>query len=47
MAIFASETKTRHTLVPTFGTTYGLLPGTHSSMVQQQVVIDDLFVQQT
>ena len=45
MAIFASETKTRHTLVPTFVTTYGLLPGTHSSMVQQQVVMDDLFVQ--
>lgn len=43
MAIFAAETKTRHTLVPTFVTTYGLMPGSHSSMIQQQVVMDDLF----
>ena len=43
MAIFREETKTRKTLLTTFVTTYGVKPGIHAGVVQQEVVIDDLF----
>ena len=43
MAIFREETKTRKTLLTTFVTTFGIRPGIHAGIVQQQVTLDDLF----
>ena len=43
MAIFREETKTRKTLLTTFVTTFGVKPGIHASIVQQQVTLDELF----
>ena len=43
MAIFREETKTRKTLLTTFVTTFGVRPGIHAGIVQQQVILDDLF----
>ena len=43
MAIFREESKTRKSLSLTMITTYGILPGLHSSIVQNEVVLDDLF----
>ena len=44
MALFKAETKTRKSLMTTFVTTYGVLHGIHSGIVQSEVVMDDLFV---
>ena len=43
MAIFRAETKTRKSLVTTMVTTYGVVRGLHSGIVQSEVVMDDLF----
>lgn len=43
MALFRAETKTRKSLVTTFVTTFGVIPGRHSSIVNSQVTLDDLF----
>ena len=43
MAIFAEATHVRKTLAPTMVTTYGILLGIHSGIVQNEVVMDDLF----
>lgn len=43
MAIFRNATSTRKSLVTTFVTTYGVLPGRHSGIVHSQVTMDDLF----
>ncbi len=44
MSIFRAETKTRKSLSTTMITTYGVLPGMHSGVVQNEVLMDDLFV---
>lgn len=43
MAIFRSETKTKKSLAIAMVTTYGVLPGIHSAIVQNEVTMDDLF----
>ena len=43
MACFIEETKTRKTLALTMITTYGVLQGIHSGIVNNEVVMDDLF----
>ena len=43
MAIFREQTHTRKTLFTTFVTTYGVKPGLHSGIVNQQVMLDALF----
>lgn len=43
MAIFSVETKTRHATVLTMITTFGVLQNTHSSLVNSQVTLEDLF----
>ena len=43
MTIFREETKTNKSLVTTLVTTYGVLRGIHSGIVQSEVVMDDLF----
>ena len=43
MSLFQEETKTRKTLLTTFITTFGVKPGIHSSIVQNEVTMDDLF----
>ena len=43
MAIFSEETKTRHTTVLTMITTFGLLENSHSSIVNSQVTLNDLY----
>lgn len=43
MAIFNAETKTRHSTVLTMITTFGILNNKHSSVVNSQVLLDDLF----
>ena len=42
-ALFVDETRTRKSVVNTFITTYGVLPGKHSSVAQSEVTMDDLF----
>ena len=42
-ALFMSETKTRKTPVITLVTTYGIMPSKHASVVQSEVVLDQLF----
>lgn len=44
MALFKASTGTRKSLVTTMVTTYGILPGIHSAIVQNEVLMDDLFV---
>jgi len=44
MAFFMAETGTRKAPVTTMVTTYGVMPGSHSGVVQSQVVLDDLFL---
>ena len=44
MAIFKSETKTRKSVVNTFITTYGVIPGKHSAIVQSELTMEDLFL---
>ena len=43
MAIFAESTHIRKSLALTMVTTYGILPGIHSGIVQNEVLMDDLF----
>ena len=43
MALFRAATKTRKSLVTTFITTFGVVPGRHSGIVHSQVTLDDLF----
>ena len=43
MALFKSATGTRKSLVTTMITTYGVLRGMHSSIVQSEVTMDALF----
>ena len=43
MALFRAETHTRKSLVNTMVTTYGIVSGLHSGVVQNEVVMDDLF----
>ena len=45
LAIFKAKTKTRKSLSTTMVTTYGVLRGIHSGIVQNEVVMDDLFRQ--
>ena len=45
MAIFAEATHTRKSLALTMVTTYGVLPGIHSGIVQSEVTMDALFEQ--
>ena len=43
MAIFKEETKTTKSLATTMVTTYGIVKGIHSGIVQSEVLMDDLF----
>ena len=43
MALFREETKTKKSLVITMVTTYGVIRGIHSGIVQSEVIMDDLF----
>ena len=43
MVLFKEDTKTRKSLVTTMVTTYGVLKGIHSGIVQNEVLMDDLF----
>lgn len=43
MAAFRAETKTRKSLANTMITTFGILSGIHSGIVQSEVTMDDLF----
>jgi len=44
IAAFKAATKTRKSLVPTMITTFGVKRNQYSGKVQQEVVLDDLFV---
>ena len=44
MSVFQEETKTRKTLLTSFITTFGVKPGIHSGIVQNEVMLDDLFL---
>ena len=44
IGIFRDKTKTRKALVSTFITTFGVANGVHRSIVDSEVVMDDLFV---
>ena len=44
MSIFKAETKTRKSLMNTMITTYGLAKGLHTGIVQNEVLMDDLFL---
>ena len=44
MAVFRAETHTTKSLALTMITPWGVLPGMHSGIVQNEIVIDDLFV---
>ena len=43
MALFREDTKTKKSLVITMVTTYGVIRGIHSGIVQSEVIMDDLF----
>ena len=43
--LFRQTTKTRKALYLTMVTTYGLKPNTWSGMIQNEVVLDDLFLE--
>lgn len=43
MAVFRQETKATKSLALIMVTTYGILPGIHSGIVQNEVLMDDLF----
>ncbi|MBR6180753.1 MAG: ATP-binding protein [Prevotella sp.] len=45
MAIFKEESKTKKSLVITMVTTYGILPGIHTGIVQNEIMMNDLFVE--
>ena len=44
MAIFKADTNTKKSLVTTMVTTYGVMRGIHSGIVQNEVTMDDLFI---
>jgi AAA+ ATPase superfamily predicted ATPase len=44
-ALFRTQTHTRKSLVTTLVTTFGVMPGRHSGVVQSEVTLDDLFAQ--
>ena len=44
IAAFKAATKTKKSLVPTMITTFGVKRNQYSGKVQQEVVLDDLFV---
>ena len=41
--LFKAKTKTKYSVVQTLVTTYGVAEGVNSGIVQQEVVMDDLF----
>lgn len=41
--LFRSKTNTRHAIVPTMVTTYGIADGINKGVVQQEILMDDLF----
>ena len=41
--LFKAKTKTRYSVVQTMVTTYGVAEGVNSGIVQQEIVMDDLF----
>lgn len=41
--LFRSKTNTRHVIVPTMVTTYGIADGINKGVVQQEILMDDLF----
>ena len=41
--LFKAKTKTKYSIVQTLVTTYGVAEGVNSGIVQQEVVMDDLF----
>ena len=43
IAIFRAETAIRYSTRMTMVTTYGVLPGKHSAIVDDEVILDDLF----
>lgn len=43
MSVFKAETNTKKTLILTFITTYGVIPNLHSGIIQKQIVMNDLF----
>lgn len=43
MALFKAETKTTKSLATTLVTTFGVIHGVHSGIVQSEVLLDDLF----
>lgn len=43
MGVFREQTRTRKTLFITFVTTFGVNVGVHSGIVNQQILLDDLF----
>lgn len=45
MGIFRNKTKTKKTLFNTFITTFGVVKGIHSGIVQSEVSMDDLFAE--
>jgi hypothetical protein len=45
MAVFAETTHIRKSLALTMVTTYGVLPGIHAGIVQNEVTMDDLYHQ--
>ena len=44
ISTFKSTTKTHKAIVPTMITTYGVKHNTYSGSIQQEVILDDLFV---
>lgn len=44
MGIFRAESKTKKSIVTTFVTTFGVAKNIHSGIVQNEIVMDDLFV---
>lgn len=46
MAVFTDATHIRKSIALTMITTYGVLPGIHSGIVQNEVTMDDLFYQE-
>ena len=45
MAVFTDTTRIRKSLALTMVTTYGILPGIHTGIVQNEVIMDELFDQ--
>ena len=43
--LFRAKTNTKYSIIQTMLTTYGMADGVNSGIVQQEVVMDDLFYQ--